>query len=407
MANQSVIAAKPSPTLWINERVQALRQAGETVYHFGFGQSPFPVPSRVVAALQQHAHRKEYLPVKGLQPLREEVASFLSRTRQIDVDAEQILIGPGSKELIYLTQSCLEGTAYLPSPSWVSYEPQAHYSRHLVRWLPDAGWKLQVDTINEQTTDRGYMIFNYPANPTGVSFQEEELAELAVAFRKKNLVVIADEIYGMLHYDGRSSSLAQHYEEGTIITSGLSKWAGAGGWRLGIAAFPKALSDLQHEVTVMASETFSCVATPIQLAAIEAYRESAEINEYLQQVRAILGRIATYVHETLERNEISCVAPQGGFYLFPDFGHYRERLEVSTSMEFCTLLLEQCNIAMLPGAAFGRPEHELSTRMAFVDFDGAAALANTASIGEEDWLRRCAPNVVEGMERLIAFLKKN
>ncbi|MEZ4985431.1 MAG: pyridoxal phosphate-dependent aminotransferase [Saprospiraceae bacterium] len=265
---------QPSATLWINERIQQLRESGKHIYHFGFGQSPFPIPEHIVEALRNNAHQKSYLPVRGLAALRQEVAAFLSRTRGISFEADQILIGPGSKELLYLIQHVLEGRLYLPSPSWVSYEPQAHYTQHPITWLLDEAWRLSPTSIRQHIQEPGYCIFNYPSNPTGVSYTDDELQKLAEAFREKGTWVIADEIYGMLHFDGKVPTLCKHYPEGTIITTGLSKWCGAGGWRLGVAAFPKERMDLLKEVAVMASETYSCAAAPIQYAALTAYRES-------------------------------------------------------------------------------------------------------------------------------------
>ncbi|MCB0638523.1 MAG: aminotransferase class I/II-fold pyridoxal phosphate-dependent enzyme [Lewinella sp.] len=405
MQPQSVQVAQASATLWINERVQELRRQGKRIYHFGFGQSPFPIPASVVEALREHAHRKEYLPVKGLPALREAAAAFLSRSRHARFSAEQILVGPGSKELLYLMQCHLEGVTYLPSPSWVSYEPQARYCGHPVRWIESENWKLTPENIRAQVREPGYLILNYPSNPTGGSFSAEELEALAEVFREKKLVVIADEIYGRLHFTGEVPSLASFYPEGTIVTTGLSKWCGAGGWRLGIAAFPDALRELMEQVAVMASETYTSATTPVQLAAVEAYQDTDEILEYLRRARRVLERVADYVHAQCVAYDLPCIKPMGGFYLFPDFANYRDRLGVANSRELCEVLLQEANLAFLPGSVFGRPPEELSLRLAFVDFDGEAALAQADEVHEPDWLRRWAPNVVEGMERLGQYLQ--
>ncbi len=122
----SVQNLKPSATLLINERSKALAKEGHKIYRLGFGQSPFPVPQEVVAELRKHAHEKDYLPVKGLMALREAVAQFNQRTLGINCTAENIMIGPGSKELLLGLQMACDADLILPSPSWVSYEPQAH-----------------------------------------------------------------------------------------------------------------------------------------------------------------------------------------------------------------------------------------------------------------------------------------
>lgn len=396
---------RPSATLWINERVQQLREEGRQIYHFGFGQSPFPVPTEVVQALQENAHRKEYLPVRGLAELRKSVAAFLSRTRGVAFSAEQILIGPGSKELIYLLQNCLAGKLYLPPPSWVSYEPQALYARHEIKWLQTPNWKLTPSIVEDEVLSDNYLILNYPSNPTGVSFSESELQALATAFRQQETLVIADEIYGMTHYNGQVPSLSKYYPEGTVITTGLSKWCGAGGWRLGVAAFPKEQQDLLQEVAVMASETYSCAATPIQFAALQAYADSPTIQQYLQRIRTILKGVASYVHQECIDIQLSCIRPEGGFYLFPNFEHYRQHLQVNTAEELCALLLDTCGVAVLPGSAFGRPPEELSVRLAFVDFDGEQALNYPDEFSTLTGLKKYAPNVVEGMQQLRRLLE--
>jgi len=123
--NKNITFLKPSATLVINERSNALVKSGKKVYKLGFGQSPFPVPKIVVNALKKNAHQKDYLPVKGLMALREAVAKYSHQKFGVDCTAEDVLIGPGSKELLFLTQLIYQGELLLPQPSWVSYEPQA------------------------------------------------------------------------------------------------------------------------------------------------------------------------------------------------------------------------------------------------------------------------------------------
>ena len=127
-------------------------------------------------------------------------------------------------------------------------------------------------------TDPGFLILNYPNNPTGVTYTRDELSDLAAVARERNLLVISDEIYAMTHFSGDHVSIATYYPEGTIISTGLSKWCGAGGWRLGIAAFPLDCAELLRFVAILASETFTSVSAPIQFAAIRAYEELDEFS---------------------------------------------------------------------------------------------------------------------------------
>lgn len=408
---------KPSATLAINELSHQLIAQGKKVYRLGFGQSPFPVQEEVVSALQQNAFRKDYLPVRGLAELRAAVAEFNTRTLGIASTADQVVVGPGSKELIYGLLLATEASLLLPSPSWVSYEPQAILAGKAVHWLdtkPEDDWCLsakQLEESCERIKGPKVLILNYPNNPTGTTYSEEHLTEIAEVAAKHQLLLVADEIYGEVHHQGKHQSIARYYPEGTIISAGLSKWCGAGGWRLGTFTFPKTQLHLLNAMAVIASETFTSVSTPIQWAAVTAFRGSPAITQYLVLSRRILGAIAEYVHQRLTAMQLTMPAAHGGFYLFPDFENYRAAFAAQgaySSNQLCELLLTQTGIALLPGLAFGRPPSELTTRLSFVDFDGAlalAALTRTPGLSlEENFFHEYCPAIVEGMDVLEVFL---
>jgi aspartate/methionine/tyrosine aminotransferase len=404
----------PSATLAINEQSAEMIANGRHVVRFGFGQSPFPVPDIVRDSLRAHAHEKAYLPVKGLQSLRESAAAFLSRTRSMSLSPEQILIGPGSKELIYLMQACLNGTLYLPTPSWVSYAPQSEIIGNEVCWLhkhSNTDWKITPVTLDETVDKPGFLILNYPNNPTGVTYTPDELQALAEVARAKKLLVISDEIYAMTHFEGAHTSIATFYPEGTIISTGLSKWCGAGGWRLGIAAFPEACSELLRYVAILASETFTSVSAPIQFAAITAYQHLDELERYLTHTRKILKIVALHAHAQLHAINIECAKPEGGYYLFVDFRNYRDLLKtrgITTSDALCKALLEEQAVALLPGSVFGHAPEELTARLSYVDFDGAEALRHVGALDEskpEVWIEKWVPNLTVGVQRIAGWLK--
>ena len=126
---------KPSATLAINEESEKLKRSGKKVYKFGFGQSPFPIPESVISELKSNANKHNYLPMQGLEELREEIANFLNKNNKNDFNKEDILIGPGTKELMFLTQIAFKGEVLLPAPSWVSYQPQAFIAKNKVHWI--------------------------------------------------------------------------------------------------------------------------------------------------------------------------------------------------------------------------------------------------------------------------------
>ncbi len=383
--NLNVRGLGASATLAVNEESNRLRGRGRTVYKLGLGQSPFPVPAPVVEALQANAFQKDYQPVKGLEELRRAVAAYHHRRQQIDGGPENVLIGPGSKELMFLLQLVYYGDLVIPTPTWVSYAPQAHIIGRHVRWLNTEardGWRLTPDELEALCRDDPgrprIVILNYPANPTGGSYERDELKALAQTARRHGVILLADEIYAELHHEGRHVSIARYYPEGTIVSGGLSKWCGAGGWRLGTFTFPPGLQWLLDAMANVASETYTSTSAPIQYAAVRAFSGGAEIEAYLEQARAILSALGGYAARKLREAGVVVDTPQGAFYLFLDFSGGAERLRergVTTSKELCSRLLEDTGVAILPGVNFGRPEQELTARIAYVDFDGARAQA--------------------------------
>jgi len=406
-----------SATLAINERSAALMAQGRTISKLGLGQSPFPVPEVMQKALQAHAHQKDYLPVQGLPALREAICGYLERTQGLSFDPEDILIGPGSKELMFLLQLVYYGDLLIPTPSWVSYAPQAQIIGRPIHWLPTApetGLGVTPDSLRTALAadpDRPrLLILNSPGNPTGTAYTPDQLTGIAEVARDHRLLLLSDEIYGGVQFDGRHQSTARYYRGGTIISDGLSKWAGAGGWRLGFFAFPKSLRWLLEGMATAASETYTSVSAPIQYAAITGFEGGPEMELYLLRSRQILAALADHVSTRLTQAGAQVNPIRGGFYAFPNFDPLRDRLAargVTTSAQLCEAFLEHAGAATLPGSAFGRPEHELSLRMAFVDFDGEAALA-ALSAGETldaSFLNRHARRVVEGVDAMARWLE--
>lgn len=416
--NLQVRGLRPSATVAINERSLALIAAGRDVCRLGLGQSPFPVPPTVVEALRAHAARKEYMPVRGLPELRDAVAEYHGRRVGGDSSfrGDDVLVGPGSKELMFLAQVAFDGDLVLPAPAWVSYSPQARIVGRQVCWLltrPKDNWKLaprDLDALCRQDPGRPrLLILNYPANPTGRTYDADELAALAEVARRYGLIVISDEIYAELHHAGAHVSLARFYPEGTIISSGLSKWCGAGGWRLGTFLFPRELAWLRDAMVAVASETYTSTSAPIQCAAVVAFRCGPDIEAYLRRERVILAALGRWCHRRLVAAGVACAAPEGGFYLFPDFSPHAPALRsrgVGSGEALCERLLEQEGVALLPGSDFGRPPGDLTVRLAYVDFSGEAALAalDPEVPPDEAWLRRAAPRVMSAIDKITAFL---
>ena len=417
--NLNVRGLRQSATLAVNARSNALYKEGRRIYKMGLGQSPFPVPTEVVDALTLHASEKDYLPVTGLPALREAVAEFHRKKDRIDAQAEDVLIGPGSKELLFLLQLTFYGELLVPSPSWVSYVPQARILGRPIRLIPTCyadNWRVtprQLATICQEDADRPrLLVLNYPGNPEGGSYSADELQELATVARRFGVILLSDEIYGQLHHRGEHVSVARFYPEGTIVSSGLSKWCGAGGWRLGTFTFPPDLVWLMEAMAAVASETYTSVSTPIQFAAVRAFKDGLSIERYLWHVRRILAGLGQRCAEGLRQAGARVRPPVGAFYLFPDFSPFGERLAergIQDSNSLCERLLEETGVAVLPGTAFQRPAEELTARLAYVNFDGAKALSASETIPldqplSDDFFNRWCGDVLEATQRVVEWV---
>ena len=402
---------EPSSTLRINEISNKLLDEGKNVYKFGLGQSPFPVPEILIETLKKNAHQKDYLNVSGLLKLREVVAKYHSKKNLYNYSKDNVIIGPGSKELIFQCQMVTEMPLLLPKPSWVSYEPQAKILKKDVNWIDtskNTNWHLSANALRDYCKNNKYkyqlLILNSPNNPTGTN--NEELEELSKICKENNIIVISDEIYTELDFNGNYHSISHFYPEGTIISSGLSKWCGAGGWRLGTLIFPKELKIIYDSVRSLSSETFTSVSAPIQYAAVKAYTE--DHSEYLNNSRTILKKVADFVYDQLSEIGIECIRPQGGFYILCDFSKIiKHNNIINNATTLCEQVLQNTGFAMLPGKNFGIEDEKLITRMAFVDFDGNKALSfmkDNTSIKDDDF-NELFPKINEGILNLKSWLK--
>ena len=392
---------KPSSTLLINETSRKLEEQGKKIYKFGFGQSPFKVPEDVVIELKDNAHQNKYLPMQGLSELRNAVAKYTSKKKNYDYKSENVIIGPGSKELMFLLHVIFDGEIILPAPSWVSYAPQAILGRNKVQilqtkrennWFPTAS---EIEEIVLKDKNKNYLLFlNSPNNPSGQIC--ENLEEIAGIAKKYNLIILSDEIYSELSFMDNYQSISNFCPEKTIISTGLSKWCGAGGWRLGYFLVPDSLIEIKNMINVLASETFSAVSAPIQYAAIKAYEN--DHSKYINKSRNILCAVGNYVYENLKSNKILINKPQGGFYLMPEFLNKK----FNSSSEMCNNILNETGVALLPGTDFGFDQTQMLARLSFTDFNGQEfmnKIEDNQKI-DNDHIVNFAPKIIEGIDKL-------
>ena len=392
---------KPSSTLLINETSRKLEKQGKKIYKFGFGQSPFKVPEDVVNELKDNAHQNKYLPMQGLSELRDAVAKYTSKRKNYDYKSKNVIIGPGSKELMFLLHVIFDGEIILPAPSWVSYAPQAILGRNKIQilqtnrennWFPTAA---EIEEVVLKDKNKNYLLFlNSPNNPSGQICKN--LDEISKIVNKYNLIILSDEIYSELTFENSFMSISNFCPEKTIISTGLSKWCGAGGWRLGYFLIPDKLVEIKNMINVLASETFSAVSAPIQYAAIKAYEN--DHSNYINKSRNILSAVGNYVYENLKSNKVLINKPQGGFYLMPEFLNK----VFNSSSEMCESILNDTGVALLPGSDFGFAQTQMLARLSFTDFDGQEFMSKIEDNQkiDNDHIAKFAPKVVEGVDKL-------
>ena len=416
--NRQISDLKESATLFINQLALKLRSEGQHICHLGFGESPFPVPEPMQAALRENARRKQYISGYGLPELRQSVAGFCKSEFGYNYSSENIFIGPGSKELIFQLVYLLEGPLMVPAPSWVSYGPQANIrSKSFIPITTDIknGYRLQAaeldKTCSGEDSPQKILILNNPSNPTGSVHTTDELRSLAKVCRKHGVIVISDEIYaltkfGVIPFEG----IAGYYPEGTITTSGVSKAFSAGGWRLGYAMIPDELSEITRPLSAFVSETFSCVSAPIQYAVLPGFENYESVRNYVELCRDIHGAAGIFLQQRFTEIGLNCPEPQGAFYLFPDFENFKDLLSsrgINNSEELSKRLLEETGVALLPGSDFYMPDDFMGVRVASVDYDGAQLMQDFPQSGKAtlEVYTSLFPRLADACERLENWLQ--
>jgi aspartate aminotransferase len=322
-----------------------------------------------------------------MAPLRERIAGYYNERFGLDINMDQVIVGPGSKELIAIALTVLQGSLLIPTPSWVSYLPAAKILNKQVIALEteaEDGFKVTPELLAQGLThlqwEQSILLLNHPHNPTGAVYTTDELEALAKICRRRDVVVIADEIYAQTTFGGSPfTSMAKVYPEGTIVTGGLSKDRSCGGYRFGVAITPPQATTLTANVLKVASSTYSCVAAPIQYAAMEAYSGNLAVEDHIQICTGIHALAARTMQASLENIEgVKSTTPRGGFYLFVDFNDHKhdlQKLGMETCADFCQDLLAVEHTALLPASALLMPEDDFSVRCSYVDYDGVRALA--------------------------------
>ena len=414
-----VFNLKPSATLATHQSQTSSNSERKNI-KFGFGQSPFSPPQHIHQALIDASKRKlnYYAPVTGVPGLQKAICDFQNITNAVNYKPENTIVMPGSKQGMFTVLKTFKPGAaqvFIPSPSWVSYKPQAQICSHECIYIPtshETKWQITpavLDKIlksNHDPKKQKILILTSPDNPTGISYSSSQIKELSQVLKENDTIVISDEIYALLNHTGEHCSMGYHYPEGTIISTGMSKAVGAGGWRLGALLIPENLSkSLKDPLVGICSEIHSCVATPIQEAAISAFDWNKDLEDHINSQRAILKKLGKWCHNKLNSPAIRVNEPDGGFYLFLDFMPIANELalkhNITNSKQLCDFIRENLGVIMLPGDQFGlEPEH-LSARLAYVDFDGDNAINHLEKdYIDESFLNTNCKNVIDGVNKI-------
>lgn len=385
---------KPSPTLAIDAKAKALKAKGVDIISFGTGEPDFDTPQNIKDAAIKAINSgfTKYCPVSGTPDLKDAIIKKFKEDNNLEYTREQVMVSCGGKHSLFnLFQTIFDegDEVIIPAPYWVSYPDMAVLAGAVPIFITTSDknhFKVKPTEIEKVITKKTKaFILNSPSNPTGNTYTKEELEEIADICIKNNLLIISDEIYEKLVYDNfKFFSIAQvskEVKDHTIVVNGVSKAFAMTGWRIGYAAGPK---EIIAAMTKMQSQSTSCPTSISLKAATEALNGDKAC---LETMRVEFEKRRNYIVDRLNKiNGITCLKPEGAFYVFPNISNLLEKTYngklINTDIELADYLLEEAKIAVVPGSAFGAK--------GFIRFSYATSMEK----------------IVEGLNRLEAALKK-
>ncbi len=351
---------KPSATLTINAKASELKAQGKDVISLAAGQPDFSPPESVIngvkKALEEGATR--YTPVAGIPELLEAIADYYNKFYNADVTKDMVVTTNGGKHALYnIFQAILDpgDEVLIPAPYWVSYPDMVYlcYSEPvIVPTEPENNFLVSTSLLEKYLTSKTkILVLNTPSNPTGCHYSQEQFDEIVKWAMDKGLFVVSDEIYDQLVYPPASpTSIAKwlkEYPEQIAIANGLSKSFAIPGWRMGyVIAHP----DLIKTITKIQGQSTSNICSLVQFAALSGLKGSLDFLEENRKVFMKRRDLALEIISTWKN--VICPKPDGAFYLFPKVDFYYKK-DIKNSTDLCTYLLDEAEVAVVPGAAFG------------------------------------------------------
>ena len=335
-------------------KARALERQGKEIIHLEIGEPDFDTPDNVIEAAVSALHQgwTHYGPSAGLPELRQTIADYVSRTRKVPVTSDEVVVVPGGKPIIFFTMLALIDAGYeviYPNPGFPIYESMINYmgGRAVpIHLREERDFSLAVDELASLITDRTKLIIlNSPQNPTGGVLNQQDIHDIADAIGDRNILVLSDEIYSRLLFEGEHFSIMSvaGFKDRTILLDGFSKTYAMTGWRMGYGVMR---SDLATHVTRLMTNSNSCTASFTQIAGIEAIRgDQSSVDRMRDEFQR---RRDVFVAGLNRIKGFSCRLPKGAFYVFPNITKTGW-----TSKMLADALLEQAGVACLSGTAFG------------------------------------------------------
>ena len=353
----------PSPTLAVDAKAKKLKSEGKDVCGFGAGEPDFDTPEFIKEACIKaiEAGKTKYLPSAGLPALREALAAHYAKRRGISYNASNFIVSPGGKFSCYLAIMSVitpGDEVIIPAPYWVSYPEMVKLAGGTpvyVKATDAADFKVTVQQLESVCTPKTkLLILTSPSNPTGAVYSAQELKEIMDFAIARDILVMSDEIYSTLVYDGveaiSPASLSEEAKEHTIVVSGFSKAFSMTGWRLGTLCAPDAIA---KAVANLQSQTSSNATSFAQYGALAAMENEALADAAVAEMKKSFDRRRLMLLEGLNAIDgVFCRRAQGAFYLFPNISSFG-----MASVDFCAKLLEEKLVAVVPGSAFGSDEN--------------------------------------------------
>jgi len=335
-------------------KARALERQGKSIIHMEIGEPDFDTPANVIEAAVDALHKgwTHYGPSAGLPELRQTIADYVSRTRKVKVTPEEVVVVPGGKPIIFFTILSLineEDEVIYPNPGFPIYESMIQYvggKAVPIQLREERDFSLNVDELATLITDRTKLIIlNSPQNPTGGVMQRKEIEQVAKVIGDRNILVLSDEIYSRLLFEGEHFSIMSvpGMQERTILLDGFSKTYAMTGWRMGYGVMR---ADLAAHITRLMTNSNSCTASFTQIAGVEALRgDQSSVDHMCGEFKR---RRDVFVAGLNKIKGFSCRMPKGAFYVFPNITKTGWK-----SKPLADALLEQAGVAALSGTSFG------------------------------------------------------